>query len=52
MASVMTMRQQGQREEDKSNNQIKLEYVGGKGAVENTMRGRGRQRKASRRRKK
>ncbi len=35
-------RQRGQREEDECNNQIKVEYVGGKRAVNNMTRGGGR----------
>jgi hypothetical protein len=40
------MRQRGQREEDECNNQIEVEYVGGKWTVVNTTRGGGRGREA------
>ncbi len=40
--------QWGQREKDECNNQIEVEYVGGKRAVDDTTRGAGRGREASR----
>ncbi len=47
LESVLSKKFWRQREEDECNNQIEVEFVGGKQAVDNIMRGGGRGCKAS-----